>query len=132
MKCNVLYKIGSNGNTSSSLLSNLFHSNSAAQDRNTEPELPENFEHAFQSVDSARQSHESSGFDQQKSALGHGLSHDRTCLNEVFQRIKIAGDFHDLSHIEDLEESIGPLLRALVIREKYPSNLSRNSISFVV
>ncbi|CAF4182503.1 unnamed protein product, partial [Didymodactylos carnosus] len=38
---------------------------------------------------------------------------------EAFQRIKIAGDFHDMSHIEDLGDSVGPLLRALVIREKY-------------
>ncbi|CAF0860039.1 unnamed protein product [Didymodactylos carnosus] len=38
---------------------------------------------------------------------------------ETFQRITIAGDFHDMSHIEDLDEAVGPLLRALVIREKY-------------
>ena len=92
--------------------------NRVAQDRNVEPEVVVDLQHAFQSVDSPRQSHESAGFDHQKSVLSHTLSHDRISLNETFQRIKIAGEFKDLSHIEDLEESIGPLLRALVIREK--------------
>lgn len=113
--------------------SNRFLWFSAAQDRNTEIELPDNFEHVFQPADSARQSRESHGFDQQKSVLSHGLSHDRTCLNESFQRIKIAGDFRDLSHIEDLEESVGPLLLALSLREKYShSNLPSIRLSLPV
>ena len=44
--------------------------------------------------------------------------HEKLSLGEAFQRIKIAGDFHDMSHIEDLEDAVGPLLRAMVIREK--------------
>ena len=90
-------------------------------------------QNAFEPTDSARPSHESVGFDWQKSAASHTLSHDRKSLNETFQRIKIAGDFHDLSHIEDLEESIGPLLRALVIREKYrmKNKFDANVCSFV-
>lgn len=51
--------------------------------------------------------------------LSSSLSQERASSNEVFQRIKIAGDFNDLSHVEDLEDSVAPLLRALVIREKY-------------
>lgn len=96
--------------------------NRAAQDRHVEPEITVDLQNAFQPVDSARESHESSGFDHQKSTLSHTLSLERASLNETFQRIKIAGDVRDLSHIEDLEESIGPLLRALVIREKYHSD----------
>ncbi len=45
--------------------------------------------------------------------------HEKSSLGESFQRIKIAGDFNDMSHIEDLEDAVGPLLRAMVIREKY-------------
>ncbi|CAM4860969.1 unnamed protein product [Rotaria socialis] len=45
--------------------------------------------------------------------------YDKSSLREAFQRIKIAGDFDDMSHIEDLEDAVGPLLRAMVIREKY-------------
>lgn len=56
---------------------------------------------------------------QQQSFLTSALSNDRTSLREQFQRIKISGDVHDTSHIEDLEDAVGPLLRALVIREKY-------------
>ena len=44
--------------------------------------------------------------------------HEKLSLGETFQRIKIAGDFHDMSHVEDLEDAVGPLLRAMVIREK--------------
>lgn len=47
--------------------------------------------------------------------------YDKASLREAFQRIKIAGDFDDTSHIEDLEDAVGPLLRAMVIREKYIS-----------
>lgn len=43
---------------------------------------------------------------------------EKANLREEFQRIKIAGDLQDMSHIEDLEEVVGPLLRAMVIREK--------------
>ena len=53
------------------------------------------------------------------------FSTDKASLKEAFQRIKIAGDFNDMSHIEDLEEAVGPLLRAMVIREKFDR---RNSI----
>lgn len=49
--------------------------------------------------------------------------YDKSSLREAFQRIKIAGDFLDMSHIEDLEDAVGPLLRAMVIREKYVNTI---------
>jgi len=58
-------------------------------------------------------------YNQPVSFLTTALSRDGTGLQETFQRIKIAGDIHDIFHIEDLDESVTPLLRALVIREKY-------------
>lgn len=61
--------------------------------------------------------HEPSEFLQQSTVL-RPFSNDKSSLKEAFQRIKIAGDFQDMSHIEDLEDAVGPLLRAMVIREK--------------
>ena len=52
------------------------------------------------------------------SSIARALMKDKSALREEFQRIKIAGDFQDMSHIEDLEDAVGPLLRAMVIREK--------------
>ncbi|CAF2480562.1 unnamed protein product [Rotaria sp. Silwood2] len=57
--------------------------------------------------------------DAQRQTLPRTSIYDKASLREVFQRIKIAGDFEDMSHIEDLEDAVGPLLRAMVIREKY-------------
>ncbi|CAF3574892.1 unnamed protein product [Rotaria sordida] len=57
-------------------------------------------------------------YSQQKS-IPRATVYDKSSIREAFQRIKIAGDFDDMSHIEDLEDAVGPLLRALVIREKY-------------
>ncbi|CAF0754118.1 unnamed protein product [Rotaria sp. Silwood1] len=54
-----------------------------------------------------------------RQTLARASIYDKSSLREVFQRIKIAGDFEDMSHIEDLEDAVGPLLRAMVIREKY-------------
>jgi hypothetical protein len=60
---------------------------------------------------------ELSEYNQQKS-LSRPTVPDQSDVREAFQRIKIAGDFQDMSHIEDLEDAVGPLLRAMVIREK--------------
>jgi hypothetical protein len=76
-------------------------------------------ENSFQPVQTPERTNRSFGLNEQQSFLTSALSHDKTSLSEAFQRIKIAGDFQDLSHIEDLEESVAPLIRALVIREKY-------------
>ena len=56
---------------------------------------------------------------QHQKSIPLSASYDKTIYREAFQRIKIAGDFLDMSHIEDLEDAVGPLLRAMVIREKY-------------
>ncbi|CAF3381575.1 unnamed protein product [Rotaria socialis] len=100
--------------------------NRAAHDRNTGQEsvvdLTTNFQNAFRPTKSPEPTDEMNSaceYHHQQSFLTSSLSHDKTSLNEAFQRIKIAGDFHDMSHIEDLEDSVAPLLRALVIREKY-------------
>ncbi len=58
--------------------------------------------------------------------------HEKSSLGESFQRIKIAGDFNDMSHIEDLEDAVGPLLRAMVIREKYIQKKLKNRISNLI
>jgi hypothetical protein len=97
--------------------------NRAAQGRNTGQQHADNIaidpENIFQPVISPEQSKRSFGFKNQQSFLSRALSQDKTSLNEAFQRIKISGNLNDMSHIEDLEESVGPLIRALVIREKY-------------
>ncbi len=101
--------------------------NSAAQDRNTDqlgstvPAISEN--NLFQSLNSDQsypipRSNESLECNQQES-FSIPLIRDKSNLREAFQRIKIAGDCQDMSHIEDLEDAVGPLLRAMVIREKY-------------
>ncbi len=82
-------------------------------------DIPNNLENSFQPTHTPERTSQTFGYNQEKSFLTSALSHDKTSLSEVFQRIKIAGDFQDLSHIEDLEESVAPLMRALVIREKY-------------
>lgn len=61
--------------------------------------------------------HDATEFTQPAATL-RPFSMDKSSLKEAFQRIKIAGDFQDMSHIEDLEDAVGPLLRAMVIREK--------------
>ena len=58
-------------------------------------------------------------YDTRLSFLTSALNHDNASLRESFQRIKIAGDFEDCSHIEDLDDSITLLPRALVTSEKY-------------
>jgi len=55
----------------------------------------------------------------QQQSITRSSVYDQSSVREAFQRIKIAGDFQDMSHIEDLEDAVGPLLRAMVIREKY-------------
>ncbi|CAF0916390.1 unnamed protein product [Adineta steineri] len=99
----------------------------AAQDRNTDqhattvPSATENI--LFQAL-SPEKSYPTTGLNesldsnQQQSATRPSI-YDKSSLDEAFQRIKIAGDFTDMSHIEDLEDAVGPLLRAMVIREKY-------------
>ncbi len=101
----------------------MFFVNRAAQGRNTDQQPIDNIsENIFQPVITPEQINKQFGYEQQPSYLTSALSNDKTSLTETFQRIKIAGDFQDMSHIEDLEESVGPLLRALVIREKYQLN----------
>ncbi len=97
--------------------------NRAAQGRNTD-EVPSNLSNSFQAIQTPDRTSQSLGLNQQESYLTSALSQDKASLTEVFQRIKIAGDFQDLSHIEDLEESVAPLLRALIIREKYDFHFS--------
>ena len=105
--------------------------NRAAQGRNTDQQQNDGLsENLFQPVLSPEQTSQSYRYKDQQSYLTSALSQDKTSLNETFQRIKIAGDFQDLSHIEDLEESVGPLLRALIIREKYYKNNFQNYITF--
>lgn len=88
--------------------------NRAAQDQNPN----DTYEDIFRPVISPEQPNYPFGYNQQQSYLSSALSHDKTSLSEAFQRIKISGDVHDMSHIEDLEECVAPLLRALIIREK--------------
>ncbi len=100
--------------------------NRAAQDRNTDQlgsTVPLNSENnLFQGL-SPEQSYATpepndlSEYNQQQS-LSRPTIPDTSNVREAFQRIKIAGDFQDMSHIEDLEDAVGPLLRAMVIREK--------------
>ena len=66
---------------------------------------------------SCSHAHEPSEYSQATSVL-RPFSNDKSTMKEAFQRIKIAGDLQDMSHIEDLEDAVGPLLRAMVIREK--------------
>jgi hypothetical protein len=110
--------------------------NRAAQGRNTDQQHADNIaidpENIFQPIISPEQTKRSFGYKNQQSFLSRALSHDKTSLNEAFQRIKISGNLNDMSHIEDLEESVGPLIRALVIREKYSSNsFSKIKLMFV-
>lgn len=99
----------------------------AAHDRNTDQQaatIPVDVEqNLFQSLSpdqphSCSHIHDDTEFTQPAATL-RPLSMDKTSVKEAFQRIKIAGDFQDMSHIEDLEDAVGPLLRAMVIREKY-------------
>ena len=108
----------------------LLFMNRAAQGRNVD-DVPSNLSNSFQAIQTPERASRSIGFDQQQSFLTSALSQDRTSLTEVFQRIKIAGDFHDLSHIEDLEESATPLIRALVVREKYENEGEDFIITFI-
>lgn len=39
-------------------------------------------------------------------------------LRESFQRIKIARNVQDMIYMEDLQDAVGPLMRALIIRER--------------
>lgn len=100
----------------------------AAQDRNTDQQEFDGLANdpglLFQPV----QSHEthlfntsnakSEDFYPQISSMSRSLSYERATLREAFQRIKISGNAHDMTNIEDLEDSVNPLLNALVIREK--------------
>ena len=98
----------------------------AAQDRNTEQQaasIPAAVEQSiFQALSPEKSfccshAHDAVEFNEPAPML-RPFSTDKTSLKEAFQRIKIAGDFQDMSHIEDLEDAVGPLLRAMVIREK--------------
>ena len=101
--------------------------NRAAQDQNTDRHLTTDVPSIdptsiFQPVVSPERTHSANPpfeLHQQQSFLTNSLSIDRTSLRESFQRIKISGNVNDVSHIEDLEDAVAPLLRALVIREKY-------------
>lgn len=75
-------------------------------------------QHIFEAIQSCQHSERPLDFKIQTSFFHNALSSDTKSLAEAFQRIKIAGNLSDMSYIEDLEESVGPLLRALVIREK--------------
>jgi hypothetical protein len=117
----VLYKICTKNFLFSFLLS--IFVNRAAQGRNIDQQNIDNIsENIFQPVISPEQTDQSFGYNNEQSYLTSALSHDKISLTESFQRIKIAGDPHDMSHIEDLEEVVGPILRALVTREKYYLN----------
>jgi hypothetical protein len=98
----------------------------AAQDRNSDQQsstIPSSTEQKlFQALSpeqcqSAGRINESCEYNQQESIPRASMS-DKSSVRESFQRIKIAGDLQDMSHIEDLEDAVGPLLRAMVIREK--------------
>ncbi|UJR10172.1 hypothetical protein I4U23_014388 [Adineta vaga] len=100
--------------------------NRASKDDHTDQEynhgLPTDSGSLFEAIISPDRDHvqnQSQEYNQQKSFLSSGICSERTGLAQTFQRIKISGDFHEMSHIEDLDESVSPLLRALVIREKY-------------
>jgi hypothetical protein len=93
--------------------------NRAAQDRETDLQETDNFFQAVNSPEKVNQSNNLFEYNQQQSLLTRSLSSDKSSLRESFQRIKIAGDLHDMSHIEDLDDAVSPLLRALVIRETY-------------
>ena len=106
----------------------------AAQDRNTDQQastIPAEVEQSIFQAPSPEKpfacshAHDAAEFSQQPAPMLRPFSTDKASLKEAFQRIKIAGDFNDMSHIEDLEEAVGPLLRAMVIREKFDR---RNSI----
>lgn len=98
----------------------------AAQDRNTEqfgPAIPATVETTLFQALSPDKLHPTVQFNEtpeyhQQHSLPKPPLHETLSLGETFQRIKIAGDFQDMSHIEDLEDAVGPLLRAMVIREK--------------
>ncbi|CAF2539815.1 unnamed protein product [Rotaria sp. Silwood2] len=93
-------------------------------DQENKAEVPDDMENSFQGIvtpehiASTNLSNKPFEYHQQESFLTRSLSNDKTSLSEVFQRIKISGDSH-MPYIEDLEDSVTPLLRALVIREKY-------------
>ena len=98
----------------------------AAQDRNTDQQnntTPSNSEQKqFQAL-SPEQCHSSGRVNEsregnQQDSIPRASMNDKSSVREAFQRIKIAGDLQDMSHIEDLEDAVGPLLRAMVIREK--------------
>ncbi|CAF1205886.1 unnamed protein product [Adineta steineri] len=105
--------------------------NRAAKDEHTDQQYPNLIEgdadDLFQPVIIPERTHlktdtsDSFSYKSQQSFLSGALGDDRTSLRETFQRIKIAGGVQDMSHIEDLDDSVSPLLRALVIREKYMS-----------
>ena len=92
----------------------------AVQNRTVQDNNQNEFDsqHIFESIQSHQHSERPFEFKIQQSFFHNALSSDTKSLTEAFQRIKIAGNLGDMSYIEDLEESVGPLLRALVIREK--------------
>jgi hypothetical protein len=111
----------------------------AAQDRNTDQHsitVPTASGNNLFQVHSPEQSYVTSRTNepfegQQQKSTPLSSSYDKANYREAFQRIKIAGDFNDMSHIEDLEDAVGPLLRAMVIREKYDSISFKSYLTFV-
>ena len=104
-----------------------FSTSRAAQDRNTDQQsatIPSSTEQKLFQALSPEQSQATSRVNEaceynQQASLPRAPMNDKSSVREAFQRIKIAGDLQDMSHIEDLEDAVGPLLRAMVIREKW-------------
>lgn len=123
MNLNELYNIGK---TFSLIFYDDLIGSRAAQDRNTEqfgPTMPATVETSLFQALSPEKLHPTIQFNETPEYLPqHSIPktalHEKLSIGETFQRIKIAGDFEDMSHIEDLEDAVGPLLRAMVIREK--------------
>jgi hypothetical protein len=46
------------------------------------------------------------------------IDFDRQYDDQLFQRIETTGNIQNMSHVEDLDDVLSPLLSALVIREK--------------
>ena len=92
----------------------------AALDRNTDTEqhvdaITSHIDDLFQAVHVPSEAYPTR---EQPSLLSRSSSAYRTNEPESFQRIKIAGDIEDMLNIEDLQDVVSPLLRALIIRER--------------
>ncbi|CAF3941564.1 unnamed protein product [Rotaria sordida] len=82
-------------------------------------EPPTNNNQNRTSIASKNQINETSETEHVTSSATNALSNTKRGLHDTFKIMKLAADVHDTLFIEELKDSVSPLLRALAIRQKY-------------